>query len=180
MLTLATDVSGFDPLSVSLRDYIDGIQEIHVQQHQRERDAVDLHTIGVLRSMAELEDKIYQQFNLNDKALQAALTSQQLAVAAALGAAGQAVEKAERANEKRFDAVNAFREQLQEQANTFMPRELAQAQFEDLRGTLLALHSRLDIIQGNSKGVNATLGYVIAGATIVISLVAVILTNVVK
>lgn len=43
-----------------------------------------------------------------------------------------AVAKAEAANEKRFQAVNAFREQLAEQAAQFLPREVADTQFANL------------------------------------------------
>jgi len=48
--------------------------------------------------------------------------AQQTAMAAALSAAKEAVDKAEKADEKRFDAVNAFRGQLSDQAATFVTR----------------------------------------------------------
>jgi len=44
----------------------------------------------------------------------------------ALDASQAAVNKAEHATEKRFESVNEFRQQLSDQAGTFMPRELAE------------------------------------------------------
>lgn len=56
-----------------------------------------------------------------DKRNQQRFDSQEKAVAAALQAAKEAVTKAETAAEKRFDSVNEFRQQLSDQANSFMP-----------------------------------------------------------
>ena len=58
---------------------------------------------------------------------------QDRAVQAALNAAEKAVTKAETASEKRFDAVNEFRAQLADQAQTFIPRAEAELQFANLR-----------------------------------------------
>src|SRR4051812_3783882 len=44
-----------------------------------------------------------------------------------------AILKAEKATEKRFESVNEFRSQLADQAATFLPREVAEAQLAELR-----------------------------------------------
>jgi hypothetical protein len=84
----------------------------------------------------------------NTKALDAAFLAQQAAVAtsfdasekamaAALLAAKEAVEKANVANDKRFDSVNEFRAQLADIQTTLVPRNEADAKFSafDLRLT---------------------------------------------
>jgi len=53
-------------------------------------------------------------------------------VALALASADQAVTKAEVATNKRFDAVNAFRQQLADQTRTFVTREVMDAQISPL------------------------------------------------
>jgi hypothetical protein len=50
----------------------------------------------------------------------------------ALAAADKAVTKAEIATEKRFEGVNEFRATLADQAARLMPREEAQAKFENI------------------------------------------------
>jgi len=100
--------------------------------------------------------------------------SQQREVLAALTSAEKAVTKAETAAEKRFESVNEFRGQLSDQANTFMPRpegdirinavsekiDVNAARISDIE---LRLSSRLDIDQGKTVGINATVVYVLAG-----------------
>lgn len=76
--------------------------------------------------------------------------AQENAVAAALQAAKEAVNKAETAAEKRFDAVNEFRGQLADQAATFMPREVAETQMAGIRRSTEANTERLNIAFGSS------------------------------
>lgn len=95
------------------------------------------------------------------------------AVAAALAAAQAAVDKAETAASKRFDSTNEFRGQLADQAATFMPREVADQQFAQVREQISALTTRMDQETGRAAGVGATIGYLLAAATLVISLVVV-------
>lgn len=47
--------------------------------------------------------------------------------------ADKAIEKSDAATEKRFDAVNAFRAQLADQATQFIPREVADSMISDIR-----------------------------------------------
>lgn len=75
-----------------------------------------------------------------DKRNQQRFDGQEKAVSAALQAAKEAVTKAETAAEKRFDSVNEFRQQLSDQAASFMPRREA----EQRLGVLEA--------QGNRQG----------------------------
>lgn len=99
-------------------------------------------------------------------------TAQEKAVAAALISAKEAVNKAEMATEKRFDASNAYRAQLSEQAATFMPRLEAEqriAQNTEKIDNLAAstshsfasMGSRLDKMVGRSTGLADGWGYLV-------------------
>jgi hypothetical protein len=126
--------------------------------------------------VGELDRRTGQRFDQNDRALEAALLSAKEAVAAALTAAKEAVDKAELAASKRFEATNEFREQLSDQAATFMPREVADQQFAQVNERLSGLTQRIDTGEGRSAGVSSTVGYLLAVATLVISVV-VLLAN---
>ncbi len=88
-------------------------------------------------------------------------------------ASEKAIAKAEFANEKRFAAVNGFRQQLSDQAKDFMPRELAESQVDELRKEVSLLRQGQTTSEGKSAGSAATLGYLVAGATLIISIVVV-------
>ncbi len=92
-------------------------------------------------------------------------------------ASTKAIEKAEAASEKRFESVNEFRQQLSDQANLFMPREVADTQIETLRKQVQDNTKRIDTTQGAKTGSERTITVGLAAATIVISIV-VILANV--
>lgn len=100
----------------------------------------------------ELEKRFGQRFDLNDRALAAALLTAKEAVAAALSAAKEAVDKAEVAANKRFESVNEFREQLSDQASTFLSRELYEAQHGDLIKQVQRLNARMDTEAGRMAG----------------------------
>ncbi len=97
-----------------------------------------------------------------------------------------AIDKAEAANEKRFASVNAFREQLAQQASQFMPRELAEAKINEatnlLSGriaatekTLTELRSWRDTQTGQSSGASASIGWVVTAVTVVVSILGVVI-----
>lgn len=58
-------------------------------------------------------------------------------------AQGEAIAKAEAATEKRFEAVNAFRAQLANQTGSFLPREVAETQFAELRRAVSELTEKV-------------------------------------
>lgn len=76
-------------------------------------------------------------FLAQQTAMSTALTAAERAVQAALVSAEKAVTKAEIASDKRFEATNEFRQQLSDQAATFISRSEA-----DTR--IIALGDRLD------------------------------------
>jgi hypothetical protein len=98
----------------------------------------------------DLRDYLDKRFNDNDKAVQAALVSQEKAVGAALSTAKEAVTKAEAATEKRFESVNEFRAQLADQTATLMPRAEYVVQHQALADkfevSAIAINNRIDAL----------------------------------
>lgn len=99
--------------------------------------------------------------------------------------ADRAIQKSEVATELRFQSVNEFRAQLQDQQTAaaathalllsqLMPREVAESQFGEIRKQLAALTTRMDTTQGKALGASSTVGYFVAAATLLISFVVVI------
>jgi hypothetical protein len=121
--------------------------------------ALDLATVALQRQIADLRIMLDERYATSVKALDAAFQAQQLAMAtaftasgaavtAALEAAEKAVVKAEVASEKRFDAVNEFRQQLSDQAATFMPRNEAE----------VSLNRNAELIGAVATGASSLMG----------------------
>lgn len=105
---------------VAIRDYIDSMR--NADRHTNNQMFTRLHS-----EIVALEKLTDQKFDLNDKALIAALLAAKEAVDKALTAAKEAVDKAELAASKRFEATNEFRGQLADQAVTFQRLDLAKS-----------------------------------------------------
>ena len=87
-----------------------------------------------LLAIIEGNDRRYRELREDDDERNGQrFTASQLAVAAALNAAKEAVAKAEMASEKRFDSVNEFRATLSDQQRTLLPRAEAELQFREVR-----------------------------------------------
>jgi hypothetical protein len=113
-----------------------------------------------------------ERYETQTKAIDAAFAAQQVAMATALTAADRAVitamtaaekatAKAEIAADKRFDAVNEFRAQLNDQAQRFMTRGEAEAQHLGINDKIALivvnvqqLQSRMDMQAGQAKGLD--------------------------
>ena len=104
-----------------------------------------------------------ERYATQTKALDAAFKAAEQAVAVALSNAEKATTKAEAAADKRFDAVNEFRQVLSDQTSTFLPRieyDTAHAALIDringmsdrLSALELRLTSRLDRGEGQEAG----------------------------
>jgi len=109
----------------------------------------------------------------------------------------KAIEKAEMATEKRFEGVNEFRDQLRDQALTFMPRSEAEVriialtersdvnanqiiataaiQSERINKLELSINTRLAASDGKGAGLNAAWGYLVAAIGVVGGLVGLII-----
>lgn len=90
--------------------------------------------------------------------------------------AKEATNKAEVANDKRFESVNEFRAQLAEQAASFLPREVADTALNDLRKKTDENTRMITEINASQHGAAMRQTVIIAVATFVI-LVMVALAN---
>lgn len=131
--------------------------------------------------IVDLEERVAQQFELNDKALQAALIAQEKAVAAALTAAKEAVDKAETAAGKRFEATNEFRAQLADQAATFVRGDVytthVAAKSQELsliRTDVRALTDRVNTSAARGSAFHDGWGYLVGAIGVAAAVVAVL------
>ena len=99
--------------------------------------------------------------------------AQEKAVDYALGAADRAVNKAELATEKRFEGVNEFRQQLADQARTFMPRAETELQIATLAERLTTLEQAQAQGGGRHEGTSVTIGYLLGGLSFLALLVTI-------
>lgn len=122
-----------------------------------------------------LKEHITQRFQDNQKALEAALVSQEKAVAAALAATKEAINKAEVATEKRFESVNEFRQALTDQTNSFLPRLEYNAQHKALEEKVDTLTARMN--QDKGQEISMSKIYAAIGAVGAILGIIILLAN---
>lgn len=82
-----------------------------------------------------------------------------------------AITKSEVASEKRFEGVNEFRAQLQDQANRFIPREVVDQQTVEFRSQIAGLSSRLDTMGGGTAAGQRLTALAIGGLGLFITLI---------
>ena len=152
-------------------------QQLADQRDAFQRQLAD-QLAGDRLAIGEMREMLNERYATQTKALDAAFLAQQTAmktafdaadkaVAAALESAEKAVTKAEAAAEKRFESVNEFRQQLTDQAATFVSRTEytvnhatlndkfdaeAKRTTERISTIELRLTSRLDLNQGTTSG----------------------------
>ena len=121
----------------------------------------------VRQSMDDLRVMLNERYATQTKALDAAFKAAEQAVTTALASQEKAVSKAEAAADKRFEAVNEFRQQLSDQTASFPTRAEVGSRMDALakdiarntesqREMELRLTSRLDTITGGTAGAAAT------------------------
>jgi len=103
------------------------------------------------------------------------LDSQADKVALALAAADKAVNKAEAATEKRFDAVNEFREQLNDQTKTFVGRAEYAAMHESMIDKVDELRRVSNLNTGKGQGLQAGWGYIVGVISLIVIVVNVVI-----
>jgi hypothetical protein len=82
-----------------------------------------------------------------------------------------AISKQEEATEKRFHSVNAFREQLADQASRFIPREVVDAQTLEFRNQIGALTARIDQTSGATSASSRMTTMVISAVGVVLAII---------
>jgi hypothetical protein len=123
-----------------------------------------------------LRDSIDARLRDADLRYQQRFDAQTSALDAALAAQKEAVQTANAAAEKRFESINEFRQQLADQAATFMPRAEAEQRSRALTEKIDLLHSSAIQLQGRAAGLNSgwvyLLGAVAAIGTIISLVIA--------
>jgi hypothetical protein len=98
-------------------------------------ESVSGWTIDTLKAHVE------RRFNDLGRLLDDRDIANKTAMQAALAAAKEAVDKANTANEKRFEATNEFRAQLSDQSATFLPRSEADVKIGALAEKIITLEA---------------------------------------
>lgn len=116
----------------------------HLKQHIASQvEQIRAALISASRLTEESASAMEQRSVIRNDALVERLAAQQRETQLGAEAAKEAIQKAEMANEKRFDGVNAFRQTLTDQSKDFMPREVADAQIGELRKQVQYLAEQL-------------------------------------
>ena len=127
------------------------------------RREVDQRFDSTIHMRVALQEEMDRRFTDLSSQLDRRFTDSERAVQAALAAAKEAVLKAETASERRFEAVNEFRAQLNDQAHAFLTRTESEAKLaaitdritvnaDRLAALELRLTSRLDLGAGQNAG----------------------------
>ncbi len=127
------------------------------------------------QAIEDLRALLQERYETQTKALDAAFVAAEKAVQTALASAEKAVTKAETAANSRFESVNEFREQLADQAATFMPRAEAEQRVAVLAEKLDAMAARVDKTEGRSTGMTAGWGLLVGAVVLVSSIAAAVL-----
>ena len=131
--------------------------------------------IAHLRDLIREADLRYQQrFDASEKAIAIQFATQIAAVNAALAAADRAVQKAEAANEKRFESVNEFRGLVADQQRTLMPREESMVLFHSLTDKIDKLEKIMDGISSERLGIKGGWGYAVGVIGVLLALMSLI------
>jgi hypothetical protein len=120
---------------VSLKEYVELAfaerqRATELSEREREKAAQALST-SLERSIREGDERLREHIANQVDQIQAALDSARRETQFANDASQKAIEKAETSTDKRFAAVNEFREQIADQAARFVPREVADAENKD-------------------------------------------------
>lgn len=143
-----------------------------LRMSQDERSAIKLHYDVLL---AEMDRRYAARFGAVEQAVTTAFVAQEKAITAALLSAQAAVNKADLANEKRFDAVNEFRGQLGDQQRTLMPRAEAEALFKSIGDKIEVISARGDRRDAQGTGQQQVWGYVAAGIGVAVGVAGVVI-----
>lgn len=111
-----------------------------------------------------LHEHLASLFAERDLRYEQRFAAQERAVAAALESAKEAVLKAERAAERRFESMNEFRGVLTDQASTFVTRAESEQLHHSLQDKVDLVISRLDRLEGRTSGISA--GWVLIGQAV--------------
>lgn len=117
---------------------------------------------GQIWTVATLKTHLDTRIDDLDRRLTGMIASESEKARMNLRASEDAINKAEKATELRFQSVNEFRATLSDQANMLIPRTEVLAYFQRLAEQMASLQSRLDRLEGSSGHTSVAWGYVFA------------------
>lgn len=186
----------------SARDRVNGLDRILSERIQALADRY-ASVLEVKEHQHDEMDRRYQQrYEAQQELVEQALRAQRDETAAAIAAADRAITKSEAATERRFEAldralnkadeatearfqaVNGYREQLADQARTFMPRaeaeqrvaanaEKVEALARSFAEAMAQINSRLDLAAGRETGIGAGWAYLVGGIGAISAVIAI-------
>lgn len=131
-----------------------------------------------VQRLEEVDRRVAQRMDMERSRLEVQVEASREALTVALRAVSDATTKADLATEKRFESVNEFRDQLKDQAGTFIPRIETEQRLTQLSTRLDELRSNDTQRSARSAGSTALFGWVIGGigalATILVILNSII------
>jgi hypothetical protein len=110
-----------------------------------------------------LREHLEALINAHDRRYEQRFGDQATAVQAALNAAKEAVLKAETAAEKRFESVNEFRETLDDQQRTLIPRAEAELRMNAIAARVDEVAKVVDAGRSARAGGREMWAYVVGG-----------------
>jgi uncharacterized protein with LGFP repeats len=124
---------------------VEGVESGKVSPQNSEVLRPSIETLKV--QIKALDEKFTLWFAETNKRNDQRFQAQQEAVQAALISAEKAVTKAEMASERRFEAVNEFRQSLSDQTMTYMPRTEYTVQHQALSDKLSLSSERIAALE---------------------------------
>jgi hypothetical protein len=170
----------------TLKMHFDAILIDRQRQHQQSRQYYDGQLAAAAQerqTIREHYDKLILEFDRRYLDRFAAIEQN---VTTAFLAQEKAINKADIANEKRFDSVNEFRGQQGDMQRTLMPRAEAEALFKSMNETMVALsksmNDKIDSLtirvgarEAMGTGQQQVWGYVAAIIGVVVGLAGIVL-----
>lgn len=122
-------------------------------------ETLRVHLIALIKANDQRYD---QRFEAQNNAFNVAFAAEQEFVKAALAAADKAVAKAEGASEKRFDAINEFRQSLSDQARLLMPRSECEKLIEAVKESVGKIELSVQGVVGQRTGSHDSSAMIVA------------------
>ena len=120
--------------------------------------------------IGDMDRRHEQRDILRNENNKAALVAIEQSALAAVRAAKEATDKAERAQQLRNEAQNEWRATLSDLSSTMLPRSQHAADMENLKERFDGLDRRMAVSEGSRTGISATLTMALAVIAIIVSL----------
>jgi hypothetical protein len=153
---IETRLAGMDEATKLLATNVDKVPYAILQEAGNLKAFIMSRIEDVSHANEEKFAAVHEKFASTALALDAAMVAQEKAVAAAMEASGKAVDKAEIANEKRFESVNEFRAQQGDIIAQFLTRNEYSAAHQTVVDAVTELRSQLDGLSGTVVPRNET------------------------